>query len=102
MHSGRLVTSQLKRLWAWADELNAVVAASARKVCALREEPIARVNCIGAGLFRRTDNFVDVQVRLDWLALNTNSYGFVGERSVVGLSVLARVHRDSFCASLKC
>ena len=99
--SGRLITSQIKGLSGRANELDALLFTAAGKVRTLRQEPVAGVHSIRAGLFCRTDDFFNVQVRLDRLALNTDLNRFVRERAVERVTVLTWVDRNGLRTCFK-
>lgn len=107
-HAGRgrvllgrdLVASHLEHPGGGADEDDAVVGGRAREVGVLGEEPVARVDGVGAALERHADDLVDVEVRPDGVALLADEVRLVRLQAVQRVPVLVRVDGDRAGAQL--
>ncbi len=107
-HAGRgrvllgrdLVAGHLEHPGGGADEDDAVVGGRAREVGVLGEEPIARVDGVGAALERHADDLVDIEVRPDGVALLADEVRLVRLQPVQRVPVLVRVDGDRAGAQL--
>ncbi|GAB7302805.1 hypothetical protein MAFF212519_06560 [Clavibacter michiganensis] len=107
-HAGRgrvllgrdLVAGHLEHPGGGADEDDAVVGGRAREVGVLGEEPVARVDGVGAALERHADDLVDIEVRPDGVALLADEVRLVRLQPVQRVPVLVRVDGDRAGAQL--
>jgi hypothetical protein len=89
-----LVARHLEHARIGADEDDAVGRRRARQVGVLREEPVSRVDGVGAALERHADDLVDVEVRPDGVALLADQVRLVRLEAVQRVPVLVRVDGD--------
>ena len=85
-----LVAKQLQMLHVRPDEGQPCPGAHPRKIAALGEEPVARVEGVAAGRRRRRDHGLGVQV--GGRALTRQGPEFVGHAEVQAVGVVFRIH----------
>ena len=95
----RFVAHQADRLRIGPDELDVARLAHFGEVRALGEKPVAGVDCVGAGDFRRADHGGDVQVAVG-AARRPDADVLVGELDVQLVLVRLGVDRDRLDAEL--
>ena len=94
-HAGRnrvllrrdLVARHLEHVRGRPDERDPVLRRLRREIRVLREEPVARVDRVGAGLNRDTHDLVDIEIRTHGVPLGADLVGLVCLQTVQGVAV---------------
>ena len=95
-----LVAGHLEHVLARADEGDPVGCGRGSEVGVLGQEPVARVDRVGARLLRHADDLVDIEVGPHGVTLLADLVRLVGLQPVQGVAILVRVDRHRLSAEL--
>ncbi len=90
----RFIARQLKDFRVGSDERDARGGTGCGQVRVFRQEAVARIDRVGAGLLGDADDFVDRKIRPDGVALLADLVRLVGLEPVQGVAILIRIDRD--------